>query len=457
MAEMIKPSNKLKVAIVSSSSDCQALTELFLSEKLSRHNFKLIGVACTDTGTEEFRDARSKGIFTTMDYRDLYKLKDLDMIIELTGQDEIANEIYQTKPDSLRVMDHVAARVLWDVLQIEKERISERENAEKSLKSAFAVLNQIFNTAADGMCLIDKKFNILKINDTLAKLFNLEKDRTIGQKCYEVLAGSACKTEHCCLVRIAKGEERIEFETEKKRNDGTKIPCIVSANPFWGPDGELVGIVEDLKDITILKEAETKLQKSFEKFRRALEGTIDSMSLAIEMRDPYTAGHQKRVTDLAVAIAIDMGLSRHKTEGIRMAGLIHDIGKISVPAEILAKPGSINEKEFALIKDHPQVGYDILKAIEFPWPVAKIVLQHHERMDGSGYPQGLPGEDILVEARILAVADVVESIASNRPYRPAIGINEALKEIDENKNVLYDAQVVDACLKLFSEHRFKFT
>ena len=307
------------------------------------------------------------------------------------------------------------------------------------------------------MCLIDKEFSIFAINTTLAEMFNLDKEDIIGKKCYEVLPGSACKTERCCLVRIVKGEKRIEFETEKKRNDGTKILCIVSANPFFGPDGELIGIVEDLKDISRLKEAETKLQQSFKKLRNALEGTIHAMSLAVEMRDPYTAGHQKRVTDLAVAIARELDFSADKIDGIRMAGLIHDIGKISVPAEILTKPGRITEKEFALIKDHPQIGYDILKKIEFPWPIAKIVMQHHERMNGSGYPQGLQGKYILLEARILAVADVVESIASNRPYRPAIGINEALKEINENKNVLYDAQVVDACLKLFSEHRFKFT
>jgi putative nucleotidyltransferase with HDIG domain len=180
------------------------------------------------------------------------------------------------------------------------------------------------------------------------------------------------------------------------------------------------------------------------------------MSLVVEMRDPYTAGHQKRVTDLAVAIAKDMGFSADKIDGIRMAGLIHDIGKISAPAEILAKPGRITENEFALIKEHPRVGYDILKKIEFPWPVAKIVLQHHERMNGSGYPQGLQGKYILLEARIIAVADVVESIASFRPYRPALGIQAALKEITEDKGTLYDAQVADACLKLFSEKRFTF-
>jgi PAS domain S-box-containing protein/putative nucleotidyltransferase with HDIG domain len=331
--------------------------------------------------------------------------------------------------------------------------ISEKNKQNKKNSS---LLNEIFNTAADGMCLIDKEFNIFAINTTLAMMLGLDKEEVIGKKCHEVLAGSACKTARCCLVRVLNGEGQIEFETEKLRCDGIHIPCLVAAKPFFGADGELAGIVEDVKDISRLKEAETKLQLSINKLRNALEGTIQAMSLVIEMRDPYTAGHQKRVTDLAVAIAKDMGFSVDKIDGLRMAGLIHDIGKISAPAEILAKPGRITEKEFALIKEHPRVGYDILKKIEFPWPVAKIVLQHHERMNGSGYPQGLQGKYILLEARIIAVADVVESIASFRPYRPALGIQAALKEIAEDKGTLYDAQVADACLKLFSEKRFTF-
>ena len=180
------------------------------------------------------------------------------------------------------------------------------------------------------------------------------------------------------------------------------------------------------------------------------------MSQMVEIRDPYTAGHQRRVSNLAYAIASGMGLSTHQADGIRMAGLIHDIGKLSLPAEILTKPGRITVKEVALVKDHPQVGYDILKGIAFPWPIAQIVLQHHEKIDGSGYPQGLLGKDIMLEAKIISVADVVESIASHRPYRPALGIDAALKEISENKNIFYDAQVVDICLTIFKEKRFEF-
>lgn len=182
--------------------------------------------------------------------------------------------------------------------------------------------------------------------------------------------------------------------------------------------------------------------------QKALEGIIHAMARTVESRDPYTAGHQHRVADLAVAIATEMNLPRDQIEGIRMAGMIHDLGKISVPAEILSKPGRLRENEFALLKAHPETGYDIIADIEFPWPIAQMVLQHHEKMDGSGYPNGLSGEDILIEARILCVSDVVEAMASHRPYRPAFGIEKALDEISENKGIFYDPEVVDALFRL---------
>ncbi len=176
----------------------------------------------------------------------------------------------------------------------------------------------------------------------------------------------------------------------------------------------------------------------------------------IEMRDPYTAVHQRRVADLASAIAMEMDLSEDQIHGIRMAGFIHDLGKIYVPIDILNKPGRLTEIEYNLIKTHPRVGYDILKPMGFPWPVAQIVLQHHERMDGSGYPSGLSGEEILLEARILTVSDVVEAMASDRPYKCALGIEKVIEEISKNKGILYDPRVVNACLRLFIEKGFPF-
>jgi len=197
------------------------------------------------------------------------------------------------------------------------------------------------------------------------------------------------------------------------------------------------------------------LQQSYQRTKRAMDATIETMSKIIEAKDPYTAGHQRRVSQLATAIAKELHLSQDKVEGIRIASLIHDIGKIGLPTEILSKPNKLSELEFSLIKEHPQIGYDILKSIDFSYPVAEIVLQHHERLNGSGYPQGLKSENILLEAKIIGVADVVEAMSSHRPYRPALGIDKALEEISQNSGILYDQEVVDACIKLFKKKGFK--
>jgi len=189
--------------------------------------------------------------------------------------------------------------------------------------------------------------------------------------------------------------------------------------------------------------------------RKALGATVQAIAVTVETRDPYTAGHQRRVADLAHSIATEMNLPAEQIDGIRMAAAIHDLGKISVPAEILSKPKKLTAIEFSLIKTHAKSGYDILKNIDFPWPIARMILEHHERMDGSGYPRNLKGDDILMEARILAVSDVVESMASHRPYRPALGVDAALEEIEKNKGTLYDADAVDACLRLFCEKGYQ--
>jgi len=188
--------------------------------------------------------------------------------------------------------------------------------------------------------------------------------------------------------------------------------------------------------------------------RENLLDFVTAIAATIEARDPYTAGHQRRVANLATAIARELQLPAEQIEGLKLAGVVHDIGKIRVPAEILCKPGRLDELEFNLIKRHSLTGYEILKSIKFPWPLAEIVLQHHERLDGRGYPQGLKGEEILLEARILAVADVVESMVSHRPYRAGLGVDTALAEISRNKDVLYDARVVNACLTLFQEQAY---
>jgi putative nucleotidyltransferase with HDIG domain len=201
---------------------------------------------------------------------------------------------------------------------------------------------------------------------------------------------------------------------------------------------------------------EKKLRETEETLRKTLNDTIRALSSAVELRDPYTAGHQKRVSDLSSAIASEIGLAPERIDCIRLAGLIHDVGKIRIPAEILSWPNQLSDIDFNLIKAHPQAGYEIMKTIHFPFPVARIVLQHHERIDGSGYPEGLKQDQILLEARILAVADVVEAIASHRPYRAALGITHALNEISKKSGFLFEPRVVQACLNLFGQKRFKF-
>ncbi len=221
----------------------------------------------------------------------------------------------------------------------------------------------------------------------------------------------------------------------------------------------LVRLKRILRERAILAErnqAEAELKLSFKKLGRILDETVNALGSALGKRDLYTAGHQQRVANLACAIAKEMRLSENQIEGIRIAGLLHDIGKISVPAEILNKPGKLSKNEFNLIKEHPRIGYDIVKEIEFEQPIAQSILQHHERIDGSGYPQGILGENIILEARILAVVDVVEAMSSHRPYRPSLGIDKALDEISKNRSTFYDPDVVDMCIRSFKEKELVF-
>ncbi|MBN1473296.1 MAG: HD-GYP domain-containing protein, partial [Syntrophaceae bacterium] len=266
------------------------------------------------------------------------------------------------------------------------------------------------------------------------------------------------------LQFFASGEENKFAENMKKVIGGTSIPgqeylfLRKDASTFPGliyastiiKENKIIGVRGAIIDITERKQ-------NFEKIRTALDATVRAMAATVETRDPYTAGHQQRVSHLAQAIAAEMKLDDEQIEGIRIAGLIHDIGKIAVPAEILTKPGKLTPLEYNLVKIHPQTGYDILKDIDFPWPVADTVFQHHERLDGSGYPLGIKGASIIIPARVLAVADVVEAIASHRPYRPARGIEAAIEEIYKNSAILYDKDAVNACIKLLKEKGYKLS
>jgi HD-GYP domain-containing protein (c-di-GMP phosphodiesterase class II) len=210
------------------------------------------------------------------------------------------------------------------------------------------------------------------------------------------------------------------------------------------------------REIELRRKVQGELQQSLDQLKKIIGGTVMAIAKTVEKRDPYTFGHQQRVAELSRAIGREMGLAVDRLDGLYIASAMHDIGKVSLPAEILSKPCHLNRMEISLIQAHAQAGYDILKNVEFPWPVADIVLQHHERLDGSGYPQQLAGESILQEALIVGVADVVETMSSHRPYRPSLGLDSALEEISTKRGVLYDPEAVDACLALMHEGRFKF-
>ena len=221
---------------------------------------------------------------------------------------------------------------------------------------------------------------------------------------------------------------------------------------------ELLASNERLRcEVENREQVQRELLASLERLKRVMGGTVLAIAMTVEKRDPYTSGHQRRVAELARAIGREMGLCADRLEGLAIAASIHDIGKISLPAEILSKPSRLNALEMSLVQGHAQAGFDILQSVEFPWPVARIVLQHHERLNGSGYPQGLSGEGILQEARIMGVADVVETMSSHRPYRPAMGLDKAMEEISRQKGALYDPEAVEACVALIGQKRFEFT
>jgi PAS domain S-box-containing protein/putative nucleotidyltransferase with HDIG domain len=239
-----------------------------------------------------------------------------------------------------------------------------------------------------------------------------------------------------------------------RRKDGALLTVEFSGTAFaWHDQALVLGVV---RDYSKRLEAEAAVQRHAEQLERALMSTVMAISSMSELRDGHTASHEQRVGMLAEQIAIELGMAPQAAKGLRVIGLIHDIGKIATPADILVRPGRLSAQEYALVQQHARQGYEILKNIEFPWPVAQAVLQHHERADGSGYPDGLKGDAIIIEARIIAVADVVEAMSSHRPYRPALGIDQALAEIERNRGRLYDGTVVDACLRVFREKGFAF-
>ena len=334
--------------------------------------------------------------------------------------------------------------------------ITERKQAEKELHKSEEKYRSLVENAREGIFQSTAEGHHITVNQAFANILGYESPEeviaTITDISHQVYVHPDDRIK---ILQIIEKEGSVKgYEAEFYKKDGSKTWVSINMHAVRDEEGHLLYYQGIDQDVTEKKNMETERQQNIERLKKSLGATINAMAVTVETRDPYTAGHQRRVADLALAISVEMNLKREQIDSIRMASMIHDIGKISIPSEILSKPSKLTNLEFDLIKTHSQSGYDILKDIEFPWPLADFVLQHHERMNGSGYPRNLKGDEIFLEALIMAVADVVEAMASYRPYRPALGIELALEEIEKNKGILYDDAVVNACLKLFREKSY---
>ncbi len=343
--------------------------------------------------------------------------------------------------------------IYWPDGRIVRVEIATDVTDHKQAETQLRQQTDAMDAAIDGIAILNEEEKYVYLNKAHATVYGYENTEELIGKSWRVLYDSdALQRFDQEIMPEFSREGSWHGEAIGMKKNGDKFSQEISLTAM--ANGGLICVV---RDITDRKQVEKNLKDTLENLRKSFGVTIQVMVSATEARDPYTAGHQLRVADLARAIATEMRLSKDRIEGIRMAGSIHDIGKLSIPVEILSKPTKLSNIEFSLIKEHSQKGYEMLKDVESPWPLAEIVYQHHERMNGSGYPRNLKGDEILMEARIMAVADVVESMASHRPYRASLGISEALKEIEKNKGTLYDTNVVDACLRLFREKGFKFS
>jgi len=336
--------------------------------------------------------------------------------------------------------------------------IAERKQAEMALQQSEEKYRSIFENSPEGIYQSTPEGRFISVNPALAHIYGYDSPEEMMAAIVDIGSQLYVYTEERIRYKniLEKFGTVLNFETQSPKKNGEVMWVSLNAREKRNADGDIACYDGFVKDITSRKMAEIDLEETAEKLRKSLMNTIQALSVTVEIRDPYTSGHQKRVSKLTRAIAQGMDLPKDTVDNICMASIIHDIGKLSLPAEILSKPGILSDIEFSLIKTHSQSGYDIIKDIGLPYPIAEMVLQHHEKIDGSGYPRGLKNGQILLESKIITVADVVEAMASHRPYRPALGIDAALEEIENYKGILYDPAVVDICLELFRQRGFTF-
>lgn len=429
-----------------------AIVSLELMEKVRKFGYNAIGPA--RTGEEAIRIALTEepdiilmdiileGSITGIEaVNTIRETRDIPVIYVTASSDRETVE----KAKSTTPFGYLVKPIDEKELVITIEMTLKRREFEKRLAESESKFRNLFEDSRDAIYIWKKDSGYVDFNNSMLELFGYTRDEMPSLGIHDFFPDTDNLKKYVKSIKEQGFVKDMHLKLKKK--DGSVMVCIASASVLKNDKGKFNGIQGIIRDIS-------DIQDGIDRLNGAMGGIVRAMSLTVEARDPYTAGHQRKVADISIAIAGLMKLSPEQTKGLEMAALIHDLGKINVPYEILNKPGRLTPIEFEIIKSHPKIGYDIMKTIDFPWPLAKAVYQHHERIDGSGYPEGVRGDDIILEARILAVSDVVEAMASHRPYRPAIGLSVALEEIEGRRGTLYDAGVVDACLVLFREKNF---
>jgi len=362
----------------------------------------------------------------------------------------------------LFIVSLLAAYSIRQTMLADRERqriISKQERLMGSLEESNTRIRNLLETTSDWIWESDQDGKYTYSSSRVTDILGFAPEETIGKTLMDIASPRSAAQLSKPFENLLKNKENIiGFECTCLGKSDQIVVLENNAVPVFATNGKdiLVGYRGIARDITERKIAMEALKKSRDDLHESLEETVSSLASTAENRDPYTAGHQQRVDRLACAIAKQLGLEPLQIEGLHIAALLHDIGKITLPFEYLAKPTALIEEERAIIRRHPEIGYSILKTIHFPWPVAEIVYQHHEHLDGTGYPRGLTDEDILLEAKILTVADVVEAMSSHRPYRPALGIDKAMEEIRNGRGIRYHAPSVDICLDLIQEKKIEF-
>jgi len=393
---------------------------------------------------------------------------DWDYLVKHPGGTTKGERRIRCADGSWRYVEAIGYNLLHDPavegIVVNVRDINERKQAEEAIRKSEERYRLLAENLSDVIWTMDTNLKYTYISPSVTHLrgYTVEEAKTISME--NTMTPASLEA----AMRIMAEEDAKEhtgqyapnrtvtMEAELYRKDGSTVWVENAITYLRDSSGQITGYLGVSRDIAERREATKELERSLQNMEKAMNGTVQAMALTVESRDRYTAGHQRRVAQLGCALARKLGFTSDQIQAIRIAGLLHDIGKISVPQEILSKPVKLTDIEFRLIKTHSQTGYDILKHVQFPWPIADIVVQHHERMNGSGYPSGIREENLLMEARILGVADVVEAMSSHRPYRAPLGIDKALEEISRNSGILYDPSVVDACLWVFNEEGFKF-